>query len=214
MDCEKKMNSVVRKAESEDINNLLEICKKSFRKLERWQAPRFLTRDRWKKILSSSVAETWVCLVNNKIAGYVTLVMDIISFENERKQYDKNVIKKVLYKILCPKLMLKKLLKKIKLNQSNPVRVHCEKQNGNEPKNCYWIDSIAVNPENRRSGIATILVDKCKERAIQYNMDGIKLGVDSDNLTAQQFYKNYGFYCSSHGFDSEIFTFNIMKEKK
>jgi GNAT superfamily N-acetyltransferase len=202
----------IRQAEYKDIEILVEICRKSFTKLVRWQIPRFLSRKRWEYILSSDVAETWVCSANNQLAGYVTLVRDIAAFKLEKHQYDRFFFKKLYCYLLCPRLFLRMLIRKMYIFTSRPSQPESVRQNGPDLINCAWVDSIAVDPEMRRKGIAKKLLYLCKKRALQLNLAGMKLAVDSDNTEARNLYKNFGFHCISHSNDTEIYVIELTND--
>ena len=202
----------VRRAEDKDIDALVEICQRSFPKLVRWQIPRFLSRKRWRHILSSTVTETWVCSVNSRLAGYVTLVRDISVFRLEKHRYDRFVFKKIYCYLLCPRLFLQMLTKKMHAFIPRSVKSGPLRQSRTDLMNCIWIDSIAVNPEMRRNGIATRLLKLCYKRTVQLKMDGMKLAVEPDNIAAHNLYEGFGFHCTSQGDDTHIYTMKVKKE--
>lgn len=206
---EKNLNLSVHQAESKDIEALVEISRKSFPKLLRWQIPRFLSRKRWRQILSSEAAETWVCLANGQLAGYVTLVRDITAFRLEKHQYNRFILRKLYYYLFCPRLFLQMLVRKILMFISRSIKPDSVIQNGPEPINCTWIHSIAVDPEMRRNGVATRLLQLCEERTLQLNKVGMKLAVDLDNIVAQNLYENFGFYCTHCGYERKIYTIKV-----
>ena len=188
-------NPAVRSAEYKDIKVLSEICRKSFPKLVRWQIPVFLSHKRWAYILSSNIAETWVCLLDNRVTGYATLVKNIDAYKHEKHQYENILWKKIFCNILCPRLLFNKLIRKLRVSNSDSSTAEPIKQKESNPSNYSWVDSIAVDPEMRRKGIAVTLLQKCRERSLELQTDGMKLSVDSDNIIAQSLYKNYGFHC-------------------
>ena len=110
---QESLNLSIQQAEYKDIEALVEICRKSFPKLLRWQIPRFLSRKRWRQILSSKAAETWVCLANNQLAGYVTLVRNITAYRLEEHQCTRFVLRKFYYYLFCPRLFLQMLVRKM-----------------------------------------------------------------------------------------------------
>lgn len=57
----------------------------------------------------------------------------------------------------------------------------------------FYIDSLAVDEAFRNRGIATKLFNYAIQDAIKEGFTKISLLVDSDNTTAQQYYKNLGF---------------------
>lgn len=68
----------------------------------------------------------------------------------------------------------------------------------------WWIQSVYVNPENRRQGVYRALYDQVIREAGQAgNVCGIRLYVDQDNLTAQRVYHGLGMQ-HSHYFLYEV----------
>ncbi|WP_026923145.1 ribosomal protein S18-alanine N-acetyltransferase [Glycomyces arizonensis] len=57
-----------------------------------------------------------------------------------------------------------------------------------------WINNIAVDPERRRQGIATMLMDDVVARARAAGAKAVFLEVAVDNEPAQRLYDRYGFY--------------------
>ena len=63
----------------------------------------------------------------------------------------------------------------------------------------WWIQSVYVRPENRRTGIYSGLYEKVKELAVQtQGVCGFRLYVEHDNLIAQQTYKKLGMQPSHY----------------
>lgn len=59
--------------------------------------------------------------------------------------------------------------------------------------NELYIDSVAVNKNFRNRGIATKLFDYAAQEGRREGFTKIALLVDSDNISAQKYYKNLGF---------------------
>ncbi len=57
-----------------------------------------------------------------------------------------------------------------------------------------WINNIAVDPERRRRGVATMLMDDIVARARAAGAKAVFLEVAVDNEPAQRLYDRYGFY--------------------
>ncbi|GAB3659006.1 GNAT family protein [Glycomyces tarimensis] len=57
-----------------------------------------------------------------------------------------------------------------------------------------WINNIAVDPDLRRRGIATMLMDDLVARARATGAKAVFLEVAVDNAPAQRLYDRYGFY--------------------
>lgn len=55
------------------------------------------------------------------------------------------------------------------------------------------IDSVEVEPDHRREGIGTKLVEKAIGLARENNVDSIELNVNKDNIAAISLYEKLGF---------------------
>ncbi|MEP4892015.1 MAG: GNAT family N-acetyltransferase [Aliiglaciecola sp.] len=63
----------------------------------------------------------------------------------------------------------------------------------------WWIQSVYVRPESRRTGIYSMLYEKVKELAEQtQGVCGFRLYVEHDNVIAQQTYKKLGMQPSHY----------------
>ena len=56
-----------------------------------------------------------------------------------------------------------------------------------------YLDSLAVQPDYRRQGIARALLLATKERAGQYGLPHVGLLVDTDNPNGEALYSSVGF---------------------
>ena len=210
----KKQNSQfsIRPAETEDIDALVDICRKGFPDLVRWQIPRFLAKKSWEHILSSAVAETWVCNSGDQVAALVSLVSNMVVYQSEKHPPNMSRIKKLYFHLLCPKLLVKKLLRKICRFFSGSTMITSLGRNQSETTNFAWIELIAVAPDMRKKGMATRLLELCYERTVQLKIDGMKLTVEPDNIAAHNLYKGFGFHCTSQGGDTDIYTMKIERK--
>jgi len=202
----------IRPAKHKDIDALVDICRKSFPYLVRWQIPRFLAKNSWEHMLSSAAAETWVCNSGGQVAALVTLVSNMVVYQSEKHPPNMSRIKKLYFHLLCPKLLVKKVLRKIsRLLFGSPMTISTA-GNQSEATNFTWIELIAVAPNVRKKGIATRLLELCYERTVQLKMDGMKLTVEPDNIAAHNLYKGFGFLCTSQGGDTDICTMKVEIE--
>lgn len=208
----KNEHLIVRKAESSDIDELIEISRQGFPEAVRWQIPRFLSRKRWAEILESEIAETWICSLNGRIAGYVILLKDNTVSIVKKYHYDRYVLRKCYYHLLCPRLIFKKLVKKIHSYKKKNVTVSPAESQKEELNNCTWIDSIAVSPEMRGKGVARKLLQICRQRTLELKKEGIKLSVETENVAARNLYRNFGFYCTCSGPDADVYAIQVTDE--
>jgi len=58
--------------------------------------------------------------------------------------------------------------------------------------NVWWFQSVYVLPENRRTGIFRSMYQHIKNEAEKENIAGLRLYVETNNITAQNTYENLG----------------------
>lgn len=212
----KKQNSQfsVRPAKTEDIDALVDICRKGFPDLVRWQIPRFLAKKSWEHILSSAVAETWVFSVDSKVAGLVTLILNAPVFTYEKRHFDGGTLRKFCFYLLCPKLFFHKTLRKIHLFISKSNKKKYTRQNNSNSMNYAWIEPIAVAPDMRKKGIATRLLELCYKRTVQLKMDGMKLVAEpaGREYILQSYVPAANFSLSLCSQNGEIIAFTLNRK--
>ncbi len=62
-----------------------------------------------------------------------------------------------------------------------------------EEEGRLWIELLAVDESQRRSGIATALIEKLAQYGLGKQLRAIFVDLDDDNLEAEDFYKSIGF---------------------
>ena len=195
-----------RKAESRDIEELIDISRKCFPEAVRWQIPRILARRRWGKILKSQIADTWVCYLNERVAGYVILIKDNNATIAKHCHYDRHLLGRIIYLLLCPQLIFKKLARKIRVIRNKNIIIP-KIQDGEKLQNYTWVDSIGVRPEMRKKGVARKLLNICKNRTLELEKEGIKLSVETKNIAAKNLYQDFGFHCELSKYDTEVYAY-------
>ena len=186
-------NLFVRRLKHDDIDILINICRKSFPDGIRGQNPRFLARRWWRDALSSASSETWVCSVGGEVAGFVILVTDNIMYAREKRKRSSSFFVRVCTAITCPRLLLWRFFKK--MATCRWFHKHHVNSTRNDPTldNCAWIEPIAVSPHMRRQGIAKKLLQHCENRALELKRSAIKVGVELQNKPTIELYKKSGF---------------------
>jgi ribosomal protein S18 acetylase RimI-like enzyme len=56
----------------------------------------------------------------------------------------------------------------------------------------WWVQSVYVTPEHRKSGVFRALYESVKERAAANSVSQIRLYVDKENISAQSVYRSTG----------------------
>jgi ribosomal protein S18 acetylase RimI-like enzyme len=119
--------------------------------------------------------------------------------------------------LLAGKMFSVRLIKKVLETLLYPLRV---RKNGRQK--AQEVDlasaellSIAVDPENCRSGLATDLVRKSFERCLETGMEKVKVLVAADNAPANKLYQKCGFKLASqienHGILSNIYQADVRE---
>lgn len=96
----------VRRAEPEDVEELLSICQESFSESPRWSTGGSLARSWWEAVFSSSSTETWVSQISGVLVGFVVLVHDELAWEGERRSRDSGTFATVAAVLQAPKTSL------------------------------------------------------------------------------------------------------------
>ena len=204
--CLTKNGLFVRRAKPEDINDLIEICRASFRDSLKWRGPRFFARKQWQFILGSAYCETWVCSYDGKVEGYVVLILDANRY-NEQKRGQKVDFGTLLFILLIhPWLSITKAVKKISSEGQTNIK-HSEVMNSTvKATSQLWIELIAVSSNMRRKSLGTTLLRFCELRAKDMGRKAIKLNVNKANISAIDFYENLGFVITAETKDSYVYV--------
>lgn len=64
--------------------------------------------------------------------------------------------------------------------------------------NVWWFQSVYVLPDHRRTGIFRMMYEKIKEEALIQNIAGLRLYVETNNLSAQHTYEALGMQCQHY----------------
>lgn len=81
-------------------------------------------------------------------------------------------------------------------------------------ENEFYIDSLAVNINFRNQGIATKFFDYAEQEAVKEGFTKIALLVDSENTSAQKYYKNLGFHKDIDLIVNNHLYYHLYKELK
>ncbi|MBN2182928.1 MAG: GNAT family N-acetyltransferase [Sedimentisphaerales bacterium] len=211
-DANKIKDIFIRRAGHEDIDSLVEICKKNFRDTIVWQVPRYFQKKRWEHILSSDAAETWLYMASGKTAGLVTLIFNTAVYKQKMRNINGGILKKLCFSLMCPRLFFLKVFKKIHSIAFKNGRKSSVTLNEPHPEKYTWIEPLAVLPDMHRKGIATKLLEHCKTRTLQLKMSGIKLLVKPVNTKAINLYEKLGFKCTGHYTYTDIYTLTLREE--
>lgn len=202
---------LIRRAKLQDIERLGEICRKSFPHTVEWQAPMFLVRRRWERIMSSHAAETWVVSRNREVDGLAVLIVEPGVYKQHMGERSGGLLLRVCAHIFCPRLLFLKVLRHV-LSYLCRTRKHADTTQTNPLSRDIWIEPIAVAPEARRGGVGTRLLRRCRHRAAELKKDGVKLQVRRSNTRASKFYEKVGFVCTRRGPYADTYRMKATEE--
>lgn len=81
-----------------------------------------------------------------------------------------------------------------------------------QPEGHYDLNNLAVLPEKRHCGYGRMLVEFCKEKALELGAPKIKLGIIEDSWIIKNFYEGLGFvHTGTQKFDHLPFTVGYME---
>lgn len=193
----------IRLARHEDITYLVDICRKSFPDRAIWQASRSRAKKMWEAILSWKNNETWVCSINSCISGFILLVFDFASFDQEWLKQRKNFLPVKVYAcVMSPRFLFNKIWKKMfsYYRRFKNNKISLDKTDFFR-KNNLWISILAVTPEMRNRGIAKKMINLSRERANEFGKEAIILKVDIRNRPARNLYEKMKFINTCSDFE-------------
>ena len=206
---------VIRRAVGTDIDELMSISRKSFSDRPVWNTSRIRARKMWEAILSWDCTETWVCISDNNLAGFITIVSDYSMFQEAwQNQIEKYRNSKLSTCIFHPMLMMNMLWGKfliyIQKSKSNKKRINvselCDEA-------FLWIANVAVDSRMRRKGIGKKLIAHTKNRASELGKKVAILKVLARNIPARKLYEDTGFDFISSDYEYAYYKISINIEK-
>lgn len=180
---------VLRRAEKKDIYQILVICRLSFRSSLRW-----LVADRWscswwdEIIDNTNICHLDVLEHDSRVYGFILTVIDPESFNRFKKENSLPLLN-ILFRVFLSPLIF---FKAIYFNVFRKKSILLEKVHSADSTNACWIELIAVHPEARGSRFGSKMIQHHIEKfSSLYGFT--KLYVDSNNLSAINLYRNFGF---------------------
>lgn len=184
---------MLRKANTEDITKLAEICRKCFTNSLRWNGLSLIAENWWRYTLATSAAETWVAVISGKAIGFSVLIFDELEW-NRINIIQNNTIYKILNILFHPQLAFHLVCNK--LSRNDKISANSTQFNKNPrvlPSQRSWLELIAVHPEYRKLNIGKMLLDHSTARTIDNKRYAIYLMVDTTNIAASRLYQKNGF---------------------
>ncbi|WP_393928700.1 hypothetical protein [Roseovarius sp. S1116L3] len=117
------------------------------------------------------------------------IIIDELEWKSARRHYNLSTTKKLLLSLRAPRkilLLLKKHIYRRKINHE--VEAYSSNLN---PR--LFVDLFAVLPSDRRRGVASDLLKKNNDRAIQLSRKSVAFNVDVDNIPMSCFLRKHNF---------------------
>ena len=195
----------MRRAERQDIDELAVMSRSCYPYLLRWQGPRFHNRKRWRLLLDTEFCEAWVCLSRGQIIGYFTLILNRQKYDETDAKLHPGLFVRLYMLGACPKLFITIALRKLKRrihgnlrqlfgsSSENDKMVGSETLKRLEDRQVPWVGYVAVTPAMQGNGVATKMVKRCAQRAVELGYKEIWAHLERSNIRACGLMKKAGF---------------------
>lgn len=183
----------VRRAGYEDVGELVNICRKSFPDSLKWRGLTSSAEKWWRIAIDLPCCETWVCLCDGKIEGYVLLISDINRYNQEKKKQRPSLGTMLLILMIYPRLLITKILKRVFSRNSTSIRQVITDDSKKSADELLWVELIAVSPNSRGKGLGAAMLKFCEQRAAELQRKAIKLNVNKKNIDPIRLYERSGF---------------------
>ncbi|MBA7531178.1 hypothetical protein ES705_23389 [subsurface metagenome] len=202
---EGRLHLSMRRAERQDIDELAVMSRSCYPYLLRWQGPLFHNRKRWRLLLDTEFCEAWVCLSRGQIIGYFTLILDRQKYDEADGKLHPGLFVRLYMFGACPKLFITIALRKLKRHIHRSLRQlfgsssDDDKMAGSETlrrledRQIPWVGYVAVTPAMQGKGVATEMVKRCAQRAVELGHKEIWAHVERRNIRACGLMKKAGF---------------------
>ena len=171
----------IRKAHSEDIEQLIDLHREGFREEIFYQVPTKYCRRWWEYLLASDAAEVYVAEIETKIAGASVLVVNLEEYYRAKSSFKAPFsirIATLLSKPNVAKEYFKKLLKTHGILRTPTSDIKFCPDIAGE---FTLLDTTVVAKDFRRQGILKELRKRCEERTIELKRSVIFTMVDPFN---------------------------------
>jgi len=196
----------IRRACCQDINELIAITREAYKDSLKWHSRRAMAKKWWGLFLDSRCCETWVCLCNENIEGFVVLILDVDQY-NEQKRKQRPSLGDVLFMSMThPVLLIRKIFGRIFSRNAMIIGQPTVQNSEGSATDTLWVELMAVLPNMRRKGLATTMLRFCSQRATELCRNTIKLCVDKKNAGARRLYEKLGFFMTTNTKYSCIYT--------
>lgn len=212
---ESKPEHNVTKADIDDIDELIDIFSHCFPYSFKWHAPRFLLREKWLSHLQSGSVEVYMIKINNEIACFDELVVDVPSFGDIIKKENRlyQFLSYLYVAVAHPKCIIpaiKKLIKEIKyVNSNKPINTT---KSNIDIKKIAWEEWSGVYSKYRGIGLSKIMQKHILNRCLELGKDTIKCIIAPENIPSMNLHKSFDYIITSEQKHGYVLTkyLNIM----
>lgn len=211
-----------RRVSVADIDSLVDICRDGFPNAVCWQGPRFVARKWWKLRLKCSSSETWVCLNEGRVAGFLGLIINQSEFAKENQKYGLGLLSKTIALMFCPRIALARIKRLVishtrknkNVDVSLPSNVQLPNSDFSKGRSVIWIRPMAVSQHMRRRGLGKKILRFSEIRTMALHGEVIKLNVETFNDPAISLYDKAGFTRTSKASGYIYYTKVLNRQNK
>ena len=187
------MGLEIRKLDLRDIDEVITLCREAFPHSVKWFAPRLYLKSWWQRFAKIESSEIWIGLQDNQVVGFFVLIVDVASFQKERRSLDLPLWMKIYLYLTAPRLILKKVLQRASDSRLRRSFQGLPGEDEEASANLTWLELIAVSPRLRSRGLGQEMITFCMLRTRELKRNRLKLLVRADNKPAVHFYQKMGF---------------------
>lgn len=185
-------NKNIRRADTGDIEALIEICRIVFPNYLMWCTNR-CARKWWEYIIGSKSHETWVYQFNNEIVALIRFVIDANLYKKEVRKLRPRFGALLCFFIVRPRLLFEKVLERVTRMTSSSENYSDSSGLNSLANKSMWFHSIAVLPNMRGQGIGISMMQFCGRRAVELGFDSVKCFIKTNNNVSIRFHEKLGF---------------------
>jgi GNAT superfamily N-acetyltransferase len=209
-----------RRVSVADIDSLVDICRDGFPNAVCWQGPRFVARKWWKLRLKCSSSETWVCLNEGRVAGFLGLIINQSEFAKENQKNGIGLLSKTIALMFRPRIALSRIKRLVishtrknkNVDVSLPSNVQLPNSDFSRGRSVIWIRPMAVSQHMRRRGLGKKILRFSEIRTLALHGEVLKLNVETFNDPAIRLYEKEGFTRTSEA-SGYIYYTKILKRQ-
>lgn len=191
---ESKIDYSIMKVGFDDIDGIIDIFRNCFPYSFKWNAPRFLLRKQWTLLLQSGSIEIYIIKIDNEIAAFYELVIDIPLFKDIGKK-EKNLLLFLSYPYVAvfhPKCIIPAIKKLIRENKSSN-----ETAGNIDVIKMAWGEYQGVHSKYRGMGLSKIMQRHILNRCVTLGKNIIGCINEPNNVPVVNLHKSVGYIITS-----------------